>query len=67
MNAEGQECAFIGDSASDVLARRLAGVTVIGYTDKPGGAAARPHQDFGSIDFNLTLSCMLWVFAPANR
>lgn len=33
--AEGEECAFIGDSTSDVLAGRLAGVAVIGFANKP--------------------------------
>jgi phosphoglycolate phosphatase-like HAD superfamily hydrolase len=33
--AEGDECAFIGDSVSDMLAGRLAGVAVIGFANKP--------------------------------
>jgi phosphoglycolate phosphatase-like HAD superfamily hydrolase len=33
--AEGEECAFIGDSTSDVLAGRLAGVVAIGLANKP--------------------------------
>ena len=36
LGAEGKECAFIGDSESDVLAGHLAGVPVIGYANKPG-------------------------------
>jgi phosphoglycolate phosphatase-like HAD superfamily hydrolase len=35
LGGEGDECAFIGDSPSDVLAGHLAGVPVIGYANKP--------------------------------
>jgi beta-phosphoglucomutase-like phosphatase (HAD superfamily) len=35
LGGEGRECAFIGDSESDVLAGHLAGVPVIGYANKP--------------------------------
>lgn len=35
---EGEECAFVGDSVTDVLAGRLAGATVIGFANKPGKA-----------------------------
>jgi phosphoglycolate phosphatase-like HAD superfamily hydrolase len=38
LDAHPAECAFVGDSTSDMLAGRLAGVPVIGYADKP----ARP-------------------------
>jgi N-acetyl-D-muramate 6-phosphate phosphatase len=38
LNAEPSECAFIGDSATDVLAGRLAGVAIIGYAIKPAKA-----------------------------
>jgi HAD superfamily hydrolase (TIGR01509 family) len=38
LDAEPSECAFIGDSATDVLAGRLAGVAIIGYATKPGKA-----------------------------
>jgi len=33
------ECAFIGDSVSDVLAGRLAGVAVIGFANRPPRSA----------------------------
>jgi beta-phosphoglucomutase-like phosphatase (HAD superfamily) len=36
LGGEGGECAFVGDSPSDVLAGHLAGVPVIGYANKPG-------------------------------
>jgi beta-phosphoglucomutase-like phosphatase (HAD superfamily) len=38
LDAHPAECAFVGDSASDMLAGRLAGVPVIGYVNKPGKA-----------------------------
>jgi beta-phosphoglucomutase-like phosphatase (HAD superfamily) len=41
--AEADECAFIGDSVSDVLAGRLAGVAVIGFANRPQGQ----HPDAG--------------------
>jgi len=38
LDAHPYECAFIGDSTTDMLAGRLAGVPVIGYANKPGKA-----------------------------
>jgi phosphoglycolate phosphatase-like HAD superfamily hydrolase len=38
LDAEPSECTFIGDSATDVLAGRLAGVAIIGYATKPAKA-----------------------------
>jgi phosphoglycolate phosphatase-like HAD superfamily hydrolase len=35
LDAEPKDCAFVGDSATDVLAGRLAGVAIIGYATKP--------------------------------
>ena len=40
LDADNAECAFIGDSTSDVFAGLLAGVPVIGYANKPGKAQA---------------------------
>ena len=40
LGADPHECAFVGDSGTDVLAGRLAGVPVIGYANKPGKADA---------------------------
>ena len=39
LDADPHECAFVGDSGTDVLAGRLAGVPVIGYANKLGKAA----------------------------
>ena len=38
LDAHSAECAFVGDSTSDMLAGRLAGVPVIGYANRPGKA-----------------------------
>jgi phosphoglycolate phosphatase-like HAD superfamily hydrolase len=38
LGTEGSECVMIGDSTTDVLAGILAGVSVIGYANKPGKA-----------------------------
>lgn len=36
LEADPRECAFVGDSSTDVIAGKLAGVPVIGYANKPG-------------------------------
>jgi hypothetical protein len=38
LDAHPAECTFVGDSTTDMLAGRLAGVPVIGYANKPGKA-----------------------------
>jgi phosphoglycolate phosphatase-like HAD superfamily hydrolase len=38
LDADNTECTLVGDSTADVLAGLLAGVTVIGYADRPGKA-----------------------------
>jgi N-acetyl-D-muramate 6-phosphate phosphatase len=40
LGADPHECAFVGDSLTDVLAGKLGGVRVIGYANKPGKADA---------------------------
>jgi phosphoglycolate phosphatase-like HAD superfamily hydrolase len=47
LRAGTRECALIGDSESDVLAARLAGVAVIGYANRPDkiGIMARARPD----------------------
>ena len=34
--AEPEDCVFIGDTVTDVLAGLLGGVAIIGYANKPG-------------------------------
>jgi beta-phosphoglucomutase-like phosphatase (HAD superfamily) len=43
LGAEPDECVFIGDTETDVLAGMLAGVPVIGYANKPGKAETLTH------------------------
>ncbi len=38
LDADPHQCIFVGDSDTDVLAGKLAGVPVIGYANKPGKA-----------------------------
>ena len=38
LGAEGEQCSFVGDTPTDVLAGLLAGVPVIGFANKPGKA-----------------------------
>ena len=40
LGADGEQCAFVGDTPTDVLAGLLAGVPVIGFANKPGKAQA---------------------------
>jgi HAD superfamily hydrolase (TIGR01509 family) len=40
LQAEPEDCVFIGDTLTDVLAGLLGGVTVIGYANKPGKTEA---------------------------
>jgi beta-phosphoglucomutase-like phosphatase (HAD superfamily) len=53
MGAEGKECAFIGDSESDVLAGHLAGVPVIGYANKPGKVDTLTHVQAATVTTSL--------------
>ena len=46
LDTEGAHCAFIGDSASDILAGLLAGVPVIAFASSP--AKARELTDAGA-------------------
>jgi beta-phosphoglucomutase-like phosphatase (HAD superfamily) len=43
LQAEPEECVFIGDTTTDVLAGLLGGVAIIGYANKPGKAEALSH------------------------
>jgi phosphoglycolate phosphatase-like HAD superfamily hydrolase len=40
LGAEGEQCAFVGYTPTDVLAGLLAGVPVIGFANKPGKVQA---------------------------
>lgn len=43
LRAEPEDCVFIGDTETDVLAGLLGGVAVIGYANKPGKAETLSH------------------------
>lgn len=47
------ECAFIGDTPSDVPAGHLAGVPVIGYANKPGKAEALTRVQAATVTTRL--------------
>ena len=53
LGGEGGECAFIGDSPSDVLAGHLAGVPVIGYANNPGKVQALDHVQAATVTTSL--------------
>jgi beta-phosphoglucomutase-like phosphatase (HAD superfamily) len=53
LGAEGMECAFVGDSVTDVLAGRLAGVAVIGFANKPKKAGALAHAGANAVTTQL--------------
>jgi phosphoglycolate phosphatase-like HAD superfamily hydrolase len=54
LGAEGIECAFVGDSMTDVLAGRLAGVAVIGFANKPKKTGALAHAGADAVTTQLT-------------
>jgi HAD superfamily hydrolase (TIGR01509 family) len=54
LGGEVGECAFIGDTPSDVLAGHLAGVPVIGYANKPGKVEALTRVQAATVTTRLT-------------
>ncbi len=53
LGGEVGECAFIGDTTTDVLAGHLAGVPVIGYANKPGKVAALTRVQAATVTTSL--------------
>jgi beta-phosphoglucomutase-like phosphatase (HAD superfamily) len=53
LGGEVGECAFIGDTPSDVLAGHLAGVPVIGYANKPGKVEALTRVQAATVTTQL--------------
>jgi beta-phosphoglucomutase-like phosphatase (HAD superfamily) len=53
LDAEPAECAFIGDSPTDVLAGHLTGVPVIGYANKPAKIEALIHVQAAAVTTTL--------------
>ena len=66
LDAEPAECAFIGDSATDVLARRLAGVAVIGYATKPARADQLTQAGAGTVTTDLAEISTALRAAPSS-
>jgi len=53
LDAEPAECAFIGDSPTDVMAGHLAGVPVIGYANKPAKVEALARVQAAAVTTSL--------------
>ena len=53
LDAQPAECAFVGDSPTDVLAGHLAGVPVIGYANKPAKTGALAHVQAAAVATSL--------------
>jgi len=53
LDAEPAECAFIGDSPTDVMAGHLAGVPVIGYANKPAKIEALARVQAAAVTTSL--------------
>ena len=53
LGGEVGECAFVGDTPTDVLAGHLAGVPVIGYANKPGKVAALTRVQAATVTTSL--------------
>jgi beta-phosphoglucomutase-like phosphatase (HAD superfamily) len=54
LNADNTECTLVGDNTSDVMAGHLAGVAVIGYTNKPGKAQALTDVQAAAVTDDLS-------------
>lgn len=53
LDADNAECTFLGDTTSDVMAGHLAGVTVVGYANKPGKASALAQVRVAAVTTDL--------------
>lgn len=71
LDTEPRECMFVGDSPTDVIAGRLAGVPVIGYANKPGKADTLTRAQSDAVTSDLTdisaaFRADTWI-APGER
>jgi beta-phosphoglucomutase-like phosphatase (HAD superfamily) len=64
LGAEPEDCVFIGDTTTDVLAGLLGGVPVIGYANKPGKADAL--SDAGAVVTDLAEITTALRSTPSN-
>jgi beta-phosphoglucomutase-like phosphatase (HAD superfamily) len=53
LQTEPENCVFIGDTVTDVLAGLLGGVAVIGYANKPGKAEDLSHAGARAVTTDL--------------
>jgi phosphoglycolate phosphatase len=54
LGAENSECVLVGDTTADVFAGLLAGVSVVGYANKPGKAQALADVQAAAVTADLT-------------
>jgi phosphoglycolate phosphatase-like HAD superfamily hydrolase len=54
LGAENPECVLVGDTTADVFAGLLAGVSVIGYANKPGKALALAEVQAAAVTADLS-------------
>jgi beta-phosphoglucomutase-like phosphatase (HAD superfamily) len=66
LKAEPEECVFIGDTTTDVLAGLLGGVAVIGYANKPGKTEALSHAGARAVVTDLAEITTALRDAPSN-
>jgi phosphoglycolate phosphatase len=66
LGAEPEDCVFIGDTTTDVLAGLLGGVAVIGYANKPGKADALSHAGARAVVTDLAEITTALRAAPSN-
>ena len=67
LDAHPAECAFVGESTTDMLAGRVAGVPVIGYANKPGQGRAADAGGRGCYDPGLDEITTALRLAPPTR
>jgi len=66
LGGEVGECAFIGDTPTDVLAGHLAGVPVIGYANKPGKVEALARVQAAAVTTSLAEITTALRATPVN-
>lgn len=65
LDANPRECMFVGDSSTDVIAGRLAGVPVLGYATKPGKADTLTRAQADAVTTDL--ADITAAFRASNR
>src|SRR5258708_8195560 len=65
LQAEPEDCVFIGDTVTDVLAGLLGGVAVIGFANNPGNAQALSHPESRAVVSHLAALTTALRTAPS--